>query len=527
MKRSAFAKALIYTIVTTYPFALLVSKLSRIDEATFVPCSLRACTFMKIFGDGMVPSTVEGFHLSHAFDVVVNGNLSRSELSSHFLPPLCPTLSGKEMRHRCNSLWARRRIINPLHKSWCRVLYIWCIAGWSIAKVLHDWLLLGGADEYTTLRIGCISIFFQLMAVSLAFFWSMGAVEVFVAEIVPGKCACYYVLPELEAILAIGTPFLLFLHAVKKLENVHRAPLVGDYLYYQQYDLPFRLALKSGAVDSSTCLIGTAHGYHREEWQDQLAVWQLRVLHTVHLVLSYVLFLGVVSACVALAIGPVTARAIELLLASKQAGGGTMSMLLVVLVIVIWFLPTYLILRLLKALPVDFERCRTVPELWEYDFPRFNLVVRVAFVLLLALSLFWSSLTLTSPLVEVLMRKNLTFNAKVALRLALAGILYFGCGVQMFVWIVYLIPTHRALFVKARMPYRPSSYIEIGETHPEFNLAKEVQLAKMFLRENRNPENLEWVDGWQERWRDMLEPEEAEDHGSEDEAHEALLGCSA
>ena len=59
-----------------------------------------------------------------------------------------------------------------------------------------------------------------------------------------------------------------------------------------RYDLPFRLALKSGAVDSSTCLIGTAHGYHREEWQDQLAVWQLRVLHTVHLVLSYVLFLG-------------------------------------------------------------------------------------------------------------------------------------------------------------------------------------------------------------------------------------------
>lgn len=49
-----------------------------------------------------------------------------------------------------------------------------------------------------------------------------------------GKCACYYVLPELEAILAIGTPFLLFVNAVKKLEMVHRAPLVGDYLYYQQ-----------------------------------------------------------------------------------------------------------------------------------------------------------------------------------------------------------------------------------------------------------------------------------------------------
>ncbi|CAL1140215.1 unnamed protein product [Cladocopium goreaui] len=437
MKRSAFAKALIYTIITTYPFALLVTKLSRIDEATFVPCS--------------------------------------------------------------------HRIINPLHNSWCRVLYVWCIAGWSIAKVLHDWLLLGGAHEYTTLRIGCISIFFQLMAVSLAFFWSMGAVEVFAAEIVPGQCACYYVLPELEAILAIGTPCLLFVNAVKKLENVHRAPLVGDYLYYQQYDLPFRLALKSGAVDSNTCLIGTAHGYYHEEWQDQLAINQLRCLHTVHQILCYVLFLGVVSACVGVAIGPVTARAIELLLSSKQAGSGTLNLLLAVLVVVVWFFPTYLILRLLEALPMDFKQCRTVPELWEYEFPIFNLVVRVAFILFLAMGLPWASIILTSPLVEVLMHRHVTFNAKVALHLAFAGILYFGFGVQMFVWIVYLIPTHRALFVKARMPYRPSSYIEIGRNHPEFNLAKEVQLAKLFLKENRNPESLEWVDGWQERWRETLE----------------------
>ena len=50
----------------------------------------------------------------------------------------------------------------------------------------------------------------------------------------PRSCACYYVLPELEAILAIGTPGLLFAHAVKKLEHVHRATLVGDYLYFQQ-----------------------------------------------------------------------------------------------------------------------------------------------------------------------------------------------------------------------------------------------------------------------------------------------------
>ena len=60
-----------------------------------------------------------------------------------------------------------------------------------------------------------------------------------------------------------------------------------------RYDLPFRLALKSGAVDSNTCLIGTAHGYFHEEWQDQLAINELRCLHTVHQILCYVLFLGV------------------------------------------------------------------------------------------------------------------------------------------------------------------------------------------------------------------------------------------
>ena len=62
---------------------------------------------------------------------------------------------------------------------------------------------------------------------------------------------------------------------------------------FARYDLPFRLALKSGAVDSNTCLIGTAHGYYHEEWQDQLAINQLRCLHTVHQILCYVLFLGV------------------------------------------------------------------------------------------------------------------------------------------------------------------------------------------------------------------------------------------
>lgn len=97
------------------------------------------------------------------------------------------------------------------------------------------------------------------------------------------------------------------------------------------------------------------------------------------------------------------------------------------------------------------------------------------------------------PLILLVLQQKLAFSATLALRLAVAGLIYFVLGVpcrhlfeqwaevQIFVWVVYLVPTHRALFVKARMPYRPSSYIEIGENHPEFNLAAEVQLAKLFL----------------------------------------------
>ncbi|CAE7938394.1 PDF1B [Symbiodinium necroappetens] len=43
----------------TYPYALLVSKLSRIQLSEFKPCSARACTFIKIFGSGMVPTTFD------------------------------------------------------------------------------------------------------------------------------------------------------------------------------------------------------------------------------------------------------------------------------------------------------------------------------------------------------------------------------------------------------------------------------------------------------------------------------------
>ncbi|CAK9035707.1 Chanoclavine-I dehydrogenase easD (ChaDH) (Ergot alkaloid synthesis protein A) [Durusdinium trenchii] len=294
--------------------------------------------------------------------------------------------------------------------------------------------------------------------------------------------------------------------------NLSQSELSEDFLY----EVPFRLALKSGAVDYSTCLVGTACGYHHEEWEERLAISELRCLHTVHSMMCYVLFLGVVSAFVGLAIGPVTARAIELLTQLIGNGMLPLDLLVAVLAIAVWFFPTYLILRLIEALPVNFHDCQTRPELWEYQCPKFNLLIRVAFIVFLAICLFWASLILTSPLAEVLTQRHVTFNSRVALRIAVAGIIYFGFGVQMFVWIVYLIPTHRALFVKARKPYRPSSYIEIGENHPEFNLEKEVQLARVFLKENRNPENLEMVEGWQERWREILDPES--EHDDSDEA---------
>ncbi|CAE7297882.1 PDF1B [Symbiodinium natans] len=480
MTRTAYWKALAVTTATTYPYALLVSKLSRIQLSEFQPCSRRACTFIKIFGSGMVPTTFDqGYDV---FEVVLNGDTIHSKLSGNFLKPLCPSFSLQQMQDACNGKSARNSIINPLHSSRSRHAYVWCIAGWWLSKILHDWLLLAGAHEYTTLRIGVASILFHLLAVCAAFLWSMGAVEVFLSPLGNGECACYYCLPELEAILAIGTPCLLFITAVRKLENVHRAPLVGDYLYYQQYDAPFRLADKSNAVSSGTLLVGSAHGYHQEEWQDQLDIDQLRCIYMYLLFLCYVVFLGVVSVCVGIGIGPVTARSIELILTASSGGGWILSVLLAVVFAAVWCFPAFLLFRLAQSLPIDWMALRARPELWEYHFPRFNLAVRVAWILLLASCLIWASWVLSLPMVAAICDQFFVFGPRVAWRCALAGIMYFAFGIQMFVWIVYLVPAHRALYVKARMPFRPSAYVEIGLAHPEFNLKAEVELAQEFLR---------------------------------------------
>ena len=52
----------------------------------------------------------------------------------------------------------------------------------------------------------------------------------------------------------------------------------------------------------------------------------------------------------------------------------------------LWFFPTYLILRLAEALPMNFKDCSTLPELWEYQCPKFNLLIRIAFILGLSIS---------------------------------------------------------------------------------------------------------------------------------------------
>eukprot|EP00439_Symbiodinium_sp_Y106_P032519 s2504_g3.t3 len=523
MTRTAYWKALAVTTATTYPYALLVSKLSRIQLSEFKPCSARACTFIKIFGSGMVPTTFDRSWEDAPWCSpwpppqltriqVRNGDTNHSRLSHNFLEPLCPSFSLRQMQQECNGEAARHSIINPLHNSRSRHAYVWCIGGWWLSKILHDWLLLAGAHEYTTLRIGLVSTFFHLLAVCAAFLWSMGAVEVFLSPMGNGECACYYVLPELESIFAIGTPCLLFITAVRKLENVHRAPLVGDYLYYQQYDAPYRLVNKSNGVSTGTLLVSSACGYHAEAWYDQLNIDQLRGVYACHQILCYVVFLGdlyeVVSICVGIGIGPVSARSIELIL-NTSAGGWVLNVLLALVMAAIWCFPAFLIFRLVQSLPIDWMAMRPRPELWEYHSPRTNLAVRVTWVVFLASCLIWASWVLSSPMMAKMCNQFYIFGSREAYLSALAGILYFAFGVQMFVWIVYLVPAHRALYVKARMPFRPSAYVEIGNAHPEFNLESEVELAYEFLKENRNPESLEWIEGWEERWKDALSWEDS------------------
>ena len=149
------------------------------------------------------------------------------------------------MQHKCSSLEMKANIKDTLKSAFSKHVYLYSCAGWFTSKVIHDWCLLCGVMPFHTLKIGLLSLVFQVTAAATAFLWSMGVAEVFVAPVPHSDCACYYKLPQLQTVLAFATPALLFSLTVKKLASTLRAAAFGDYLYCVQYDVAYHVVLIS------------------------------------------------------------------------------------------------------------------------------------------------------------------------------------------------------------------------------------------------------------------------------------------
>ena len=484
----AYAKLTLNTMLVTYPFALVVLELPKIDAFAFQSCSRRACTFIQILGTGVAPPfenyATKG--LAKAYHVIVNG-----KDDEFFLHPACPGYSQEQMRDTCESMHVKKTVLNPLEDSWLKYPYACAIVAWALFSMLHDFCLMRGMKEFLTLRLGFASAFSLMLAVIVGFFWSMGVLEVFAAEVIPEVCACYYVLPELRAIVAILTPCLLYLQSIKKLQQLSRAILVGDHLYFQSYDVPFALAKQTpAAIDAGSFVVSTAHGFHQAEVEERLMLSEIRWLCLFQRLLMATFMLPL-SFSMAIATGPAAVRILQYA-STEQLPQHFEIMLILGLVAFPW----YMLLNMWSLSPCKFKGGLHL-ETWERRRHYFNFFLRFVIFTVVIIGLGWA----TGVLCYELLVEETPISSDHALLVSEAGVAYFVLGLQVYVWVVELQPTHQAVLMKARKLYPPSMYIMVATSHPEYNLAVECQLAEEFLQDfpgSKLNEELNWQ-VWQSR----------------------------
>lgn len=496
IKVMAYMKLLLKTIVVTYPFALVVLELPDIDPFLFQPCSRRACTFMQIFGKGVAPpnETCAKVGLAKVYHVIVNGRLSGACDDEFFLHPTCPSYSQQQMVETCERMEVKNTIVNPMRESWLKYIYACAIAGWALFNVLHDFCLMRGMKEFLTLQLGFASTFFLLLAVIIAFFWNLGVLKVFAAEVIPGVCACYYVLPELRAILAILTPCLLYLQSIKRLQQLNRSILVGDHLFFQSYDVPFALAKESQAVDVGSFVIATAHGFQPVIQEERLSLSQIRWLCLLQRLLMFTFFVPL-SLSVAMATGPAAVRILQFA-STEQLPQHTEIMMMLGLCA----FPCFLFLNLRSLSPCDLGGLHLERE---RKCPYFTLFGRFVSLTTVVVGLGWA----TCVLCYELLAAEAPVSSSHALLVSQAGIAYFVLGLQVYVWVVELRPTYQAVLMKARQAYPPSVYISVALSHPEYNLGAECRLAEEFLQDypgSKLNDELNWQI-WQGRLEELEE----------------------
>lgn len=227
--RVMYAKMIFVTLLQTYPFLALVQSFTALEPDEYLQCtSQKPCTYIRLIGSADVPAT------NFRFQEVKN--------EDHDV-------------ERCDQQEMRQKIRNSLPASVSVNIYVSCVIAWAGLKMLHDGLVLAASKESVSLLLGKISMHFQHFAAGAGFMSAMGAVEVFVARDERTSLHCWYELPDLQALLSFATPgYLLYLGLMKQ-RAVTLAMINGDYLYYQQFDIPFHVVRHSRGMQDGTLLL--------------------------------------------------------------------------------------------------------------------------------------------------------------------------------------------------------------------------------------------------------------------------------
>ncbi|CAE7448355.1 aglC [Symbiodinium natans] len=260
------------TCLALSPFVALLTR--KMETSDFVACT-EGCVFIRYAGVPTLPATaVENVELSTGnfsgwwtgfplFVQIQNGQALRASYpvlsvgSWLFTPgamygilPSCFTYLTLQLdassrqafetsasAMQCEDETVREKIENHLAEGRSRFMYLLFIVMWSTLTLAHDWGLLNGLREVTTIRIGLASWYCQSLACVAAFVWATGAVEVFIA---PGS-GCYYQLNIWQTMFTILPPLLLLAATELKLTALALSVCHGDYMYSITYSVPYRM----------------------------------------------------------------------------------------------------------------------------------------------------------------------------------------------------------------------------------------------------------------------------------------------
>eukprot|EP00928_Gymnodinium_smaydae_P043977 TRINITY_DN29372_c0_g2_i1.p1 TRINITY_DN29372_c0_g2~~TRINITY_DN29372_c0_g2_i1.p1 ORF type:complete len:550 (-),score=64.39 TRINITY_DN29372_c0_g2_i1:65-1714(-) len=499
----AYAKVVVYTCITTYPFLAMIQHLSNTKTSKFDACN-DGCLFIKLIGDGSIPST---FHLGHRlFKNVTNGIVDEGYMSAGYPSPLCHGYSKGDMQKMCSSDATKANIVNTLAGAPSQHMYTLACGGWFAFKVIHDWSLLAGASSFVTLKIGILSVLCQLTAAAAAFIWSMGVSEIFIARVKDdmnsSSCSCYYQLPELETLLAFATPALLFSLAIKKFAATLQAAVAGDYLYCVQYDVSYKIVKHSTPDPLGGFLVATTYGRKQLDAraEDKLTLATTRALLSYYWAILY--HFMAVCLCIGATLGPIVVRLIQVSSGPESPKSRSAWSLGVSCCLVAFAL--YNIFRRL-SLMISFSECQMQNRFWQQS-TKYKVLDTSLRIFQFAALLFATAVLVTPSLNKLEGRPAIGTINSVA-TWAIAGVLYFLCGVVACAYIELLRPAFIALKVKAHHgSITADDIIFVATTHPEFGLEHEQELAEQFKSKygdapTEDMDSHEWRAKWKEQWK--------------------------